>query len=115
MDSERENGDSHFPTKEKPVDEAALGKSLLEPRLLCHGTLRRECLDYHYEPMNVGELREAADSRLDKYHFYRPRESLNFLSGIFRRSVAIHSQSAAIWRSVLEVLSTDTLDFFLIL
>jgi transposase InsO family protein len=44
------------------------------------GTLQRECLDYHYEPMNAGELREAADAWLDKYHFYRPRESLNFLT-----------------------------------
>jgi hypothetical protein len=35
------------------------------------GTLRRECLDYHYEPMNAGELREVVDSWLDKYHFYR--------------------------------------------
>jgi transposase InsO family protein len=36
------------------------------------GTLQRECLDYHYEPMNVGELREVVDSWLDTYHFYRP-------------------------------------------
>jgi hypothetical protein len=45
------------------------------------GTLQRECLDYHYEPMNVGELtevvnagelRESVDSWLDTYHFYRP-------------------------------------------
>jgi transposase InsO family protein len=37
-------------------------------------------LDYHYEPVNAGELAEAADARLDKYHFYRPHESLNFLT-----------------------------------
>jgi hypothetical protein len=29
------NGDSHFSTNEKTADEAVLGKSLLEPRLLC--------------------------------------------------------------------------------
>ncbi|MDR2536326.1 MAG: integrase core domain-containing protein [Treponema sp.] len=44
------------------------------------GTLQRECLDYHYEPMNVGELREVVNSWLDKYHFYRPQEALNFLT-----------------------------------
>jgi transposase InsO family protein len=37
-------------------------------------------LDYHYEPVNVGELWEVVDSWLDKYHFYRPHESLNFLT-----------------------------------
>ncbi|MDR2482466.1 MAG: integrase core domain-containing protein, partial [Treponema sp.] len=44
------------------------------------GTLQRECLDYHYEPMNVGELRKVVDSWLDKYHFYRTHEALNFLT-----------------------------------
>ncbi|MDR2482513.1 MAG: transposase [Treponema sp.] len=44
------------------------------------GTLQRECLDCHYGPVNAGELREAVDSWLDKYHFCRPRESLNFLT-----------------------------------
>ena len=44
------------------------------------GTFQRECLDYHYEPMNAAELRELEDSWLDKYHFYRPHESLNFLT-----------------------------------
>jgi transposase InsO family protein len=44
------------------------------------GTLQRECLDYHYQPMNVGELREIVDAWPDKYHFYRPHESLNFLT-----------------------------------
>jgi putative transposase len=44
------------------------------------GTLQRECLDYHYEPMNVGELTEAVDPWLDKYHFYRPMNPSNFLT-----------------------------------
>jgi hypothetical protein len=35
-DIEGENGDSRFPTSEKPSDETVLGKSFLEPRLLCH-------------------------------------------------------------------------------
>jgi transposase InsO family protein len=52
-------------------------KSFVE-RLI--GTLQRECLGYHYEPMNASELRKAVDSWLDKYHFYRPRDSLNFLT-----------------------------------
>jgi hypothetical protein len=30
------------------------------------GTFQRECLDYHYEPMNVKELAEVVDSWLDK-------------------------------------------------
>jgi transposase InsO family protein len=30
--------------------------------------------------MNVGELREVVDAWLDKYHFYRPPEALNFLT-----------------------------------
>ncbi|MDR2485208.1 MAG: transposase [Treponema sp.] len=71
------------------------------------GTLQRECLDYHYEPMNAGELREAVDSWLDKCHFYRPHESLNFFNpgGVFRRIRLIHSKN----RSVLKILSTDSL------
>jgi hypothetical protein len=32
--------------------------------------------------MNAGELREAVNSWLDKYHIYRPRESLNFLTQV---------------------------------
>ena len=35
-DIERENGDSRFPTTEKPSDKTILGESFLEPRLLCH-------------------------------------------------------------------------------
>jgi hypothetical protein len=30
--------------------------------------------------MNVGELTEVVDPWLDKYHFYRPHEALNFLT-----------------------------------
>jgi transposase InsO family protein len=30
--------------------------------------------------VNVGELRKVVDTWLDKYHFYRPHESLNFLT-----------------------------------
>jgi len=40
------------------------------------GTLQSECLDYHYEPLNVTELQAIVDQWLDKYHFYRPHESL---------------------------------------
>jgi putative transposase len=42
------------------------------------GTFQKECLDYNYDPMNVTELRKVADAWLDKYHFYRPHESLDF-------------------------------------
>ena len=41
--------------KEKPFAERLIG------------TFQRECLDYHYEPMNAAELRELADSWLAKY------------------------------------------------
>ncbi|GMO62721.1 MAG: hypothetical protein Ta2A_09560 [Treponemataceae bacterium] len=44
------------------------------------GTFQRECLDYHYEPMTCGELSAVVDEWLDKYHFYRPHQSLNFLT-----------------------------------
>ena len=44
------------------------------------GTLQKACLDYHYEPMNVRELSGVVDSWLDKYHVYRPHESLGFLT-----------------------------------
>jgi transposase InsO family protein len=44
------------------------------------GTLQRECLDYHYEPLNAAELSEITDAWLDKYHFYRPHEALGFLT-----------------------------------
>jgi len=44
------------------------------------GTLQRECLDYHYEPMSVSELQGAVDAWVEKYRTYRPRESLGFLT-----------------------------------
>jgi putative transposase len=44
------------------------------------GTLQRECLDYHYEPMNVAELQEVVDAWVEKYCNYRPHESLGFLT-----------------------------------
>ncbi|MDR1363781.1 MAG: integrase core domain-containing protein [Spirochaetaceae bacterium] len=44
------------------------------------GTLQRECLDYHYEPLNVKELSEITNAWLDKYHFYRPHEAPGFLT-----------------------------------
>jgi putative transposase len=44
------------------------------------GTLQRECLDYHYAPMNVTEMTEVVEAWLDKYHHYRPHEGLGFLT-----------------------------------
>lgn len=44
------------------------------------GTLQRECLDYNYDLLNVSELQTVVDNWLDKYHFYRPHEGLNFLT-----------------------------------
>ena len=44
------------------------------------GTLQKECLDYHYTPLNVTELSKIVDAWLDKYHFYRPHQSLGFLT-----------------------------------
>jgi transposase InsO family protein len=44
------------------------------------GTFQKECLDYHYEPMNATELTELANDWLDKYHHYRPHESLGGLT-----------------------------------
>jgi putative transposase len=44
------------------------------------GTFQRECLDYRYEPVNVAGLRSVTDAWLDKYHHYRPHESLDFLT-----------------------------------
>jgi transposase InsO family protein len=44
------------------------------------GTLQRECLDYHYTPLNVSELSCVVDAWLDKYHFYRPHQSLGLLT-----------------------------------
>jgi putative transposase len=56
------------PPKEKPCVERLIG------------AFQRECLDYHYEPMHAGELAEVVDSWLDTYQFYRPHESLGFLT-----------------------------------
>jgi putative transposase len=44
------------------------------------GTFQKECLDYHYEPMNAAELQALADGWLEKYHFYRPHEALGGLT-----------------------------------
>jgi transposase InsO family protein len=44
------------------------------------GTLQKECLDYNYDPMNVAELSTVVNVWLDKYHHYRPHESLGFLT-----------------------------------
>jgi putative transposase len=57
----------HTP-KDKPVVERFIG------------ALQKECLDYHYEPLNVGELSEVIDEWTDKYHHYRPHESLGGLT-----------------------------------
>ncbi len=35
-DIKGKNGDSRFSTTQKPADKTVLGKSLLEPRLLCY-------------------------------------------------------------------------------
>ena len=40
-DIERENGDRRFPTAKKTANKAVLGKSLLEPRLLCNDSRDR--------------------------------------------------------------------------
>jgi putative transposase len=57
-----------YSPKEKPFAERFIG------------TLQRECLDYNYTPLNVTELSEVVDAWLDKYHFYRPHQSLGFLT-----------------------------------
>jgi len=44
------------------------------------GTLQRECLDYHNDPMSVSELQEVADAWVEKYRTCRPHESLGFLT-----------------------------------
>jgi putative transposase len=44
------------------------------------GTFQKECLDYHYEPMNATELASLANDWLEKYRFYRPHESLGGLT-----------------------------------
>jgi transposase InsO family protein len=44
------------------------------------GTFQRECLDYHYAPLNAAELSGIVEARLHKYNHYRPRASLGFLT-----------------------------------
>jgi hypothetical protein len=44
------------------------------------GTFQKECLDYHYELMNAPELTVLTNNWLEKYHFYRPHESLGSLT-----------------------------------
>jgi transposase InsO family protein len=44
------------------------------------GTLQREFLDYQYDAMGVADLQFAVNQWLDKYHFYRPHDSLALLT-----------------------------------
>ena len=44
------------------------------------GTMQRECLDYHYEPMNAAEMQEMIDEWIFKYENQRPHEGLGFLT-----------------------------------
>jgi transposase InsO family protein len=44
------------------------------------GTLQREYLDYNCTPLNVAELSSVVEAWLDKYHFYRPHQTLGFLT-----------------------------------
>lgn len=44
------------------------------------GTLQTECLDYHYEPMDVHEMQEIIDEWIFKYENQRPHEGLGFLT-----------------------------------
>jgi transposase InsO family protein len=39
-----------------------------------------EVIHYYDETVNVCKLREVVNAWLDKYHFYRPHEALNFLT-----------------------------------
>jgi hypothetical protein len=80
------------------------------------GTLQRECLDYHYEPLNAAELSEITDAWLDKYHFYRPHEAPDFLTprhqydgSVFRRCGSIHSNFGG---CVLFIVSTQQFYFY---
>jgi hypothetical protein len=56
------------PPKDKPFVERHIG------------ALQRECLDYNYAPLNANELSSVVGARLDKYHFYRPHQSLGCLA-----------------------------------
>ncbi|MDR0473535.1 MAG: integrase core domain-containing protein [Treponema sp.] len=42
------------------------------------GALQKECLDYNHTPLNAAELSSVIGAWLDKYHFYRPHQSLGF-------------------------------------
>jgi putative transposase len=44
------------------------------------GTFQREFLDECYGPMTAAELQEAANKWLDKYHYYRPHEALDYMT-----------------------------------
>ncbi len=44
------------------------------------GTLQTECLDYHYEPLNVHEMQDIIDEWIFKYENQRPHEGLDFLT-----------------------------------
>ena len=44
------------------------------------GTLQTECLDYHYEPLDVHELQDIVDQWIFKYENQRPHEGLDFLT-----------------------------------
>jgi transposase InsO family protein len=55
----RENHITQYWTRPKSPKEKPFVERLI-------GTFQRECLDYHYEPMNVKELSEVVDSWLDK-------------------------------------------------
>ena len=59
--NERENGDSRFPASEKPSNKTVLGKSFLEPRLLCHDGRDRRRKDT--EVRKVSGRRRAAQRR----------------------------------------------------
>ena len=49
-------------------------------RVILIGTLQTECLDYHYEPLDVHELQDIVDQWIFKYENQRPHEGLDFLT-----------------------------------
>jgi IS5 family transposase len=58
------------------------------------GTLQRECLDYHYEPMNVGELRAAAV-------YKEPMKHLGYIGPLRSPTISSRAISASLtgWSS----------------
>jgi len=69
----REKGITQYWTKpQSPKD-----KPFVE-RLI--GTLQRECLDYNYEWLTTADLAKIVSQWVEKYHFYRPHETLNFMT-----------------------------------